>query len=85
LDTGKNIPESTQTLQLQQLDPAMKAQWDKIVTDFPKLFAFLTELNKLSRGSWKVSPAQFTQVMNKHITGVAGAKGMAQTAPFASR
>lgn len=67
-----------------QLDPTMKAQWEKIVMDFPKLYAFLGDLSKASKGSWKVSPAQFTSLLNKHIVGAAGSKGSAQTAPLAA-
>jgi spermidine/putrescine-binding protein len=70
---------------INQLDPMMKAQWEKIVADFPKLYAFLGELNKVSRGSWKVAPAQFTTLLNKHIVGAAGSKGSAMTAPMAPK
>lgn len=68
-----------------QLDPTMKAQWDKILADFPKLFAFLSELNKISNGSWKVTPAQFTSLLNKAIVGAAGSKGSTMSAPVAAK
>lgn len=80
-----NIAGANASQIIKQLDPTMKLQWDKLVADFPKLFAFLGELNKVSRGTWKVSPAQFTSLLNKHITGIAGAKGIAQTAPLAPK
>lgn len=80
-----NIAGSNASQIIQQLDPTMKAQWDKIVADFPKLFAFLSELNKVSKGTWKIAPAQFTTLLNKHITGIAGAKGITQTAPLAPK
>lgn len=85
MQTAANIAGANATQILQQLDPAMKQQWDKIVSDFPRLFAFLSELNKISNGSWKVTPAQFTSTLNKHITGAAGANGIAQTAPFMAK
>jgi hypothetical protein len=81
MQTAANIAGATAGQILQQLDPQMKAQWDKIVTDFPRLFAFLTDLNKISSGTWKITPAQFTQILNKHLTGVA--RGL-QTAPLKS-
>ena len=79
-----NIAGQTASAVLQQVqkDPVMKANWEKIIEDFPKLFAFLSELNTLSRGNWKVTPAQFTQTLMKHLTKAAGAKGIAQTAPL---
>lgn len=70
---------------INQLDPTMKSQWDKIVMDFPKLYAFLGELHQASKGTWKVAPAQFTSILNKHIIGAAGSKGSAMTAPLAAR
>jgi hypothetical protein len=70
---------------ISQLDPTMKAQWDKIVADFPKLYAFLGDLYKVSKGSWKVAPAQFTTLLNKHIVNSAGSIGSAQTAPLAAK
>lgn len=80
-----NVAGSNASQIIQQLDPTMKAQWDKIVADFPRLFAFLSDLNKVSRGTWKIAPAQFTTLLNKHITGIAGAKNVAQTAPLAPK
>lgn len=85
MQTAANVTGQTASTVIQQLDPAMKAQWEKIVQDFPKLYAFLSELNSLSGGSWKVTPAQFTQTLTKHITGAAGSKGTAQTAPLAPK
>jgi hypothetical protein len=85
MQAAANIAGANATQIIQQLDPQMKQQWEKIVSDFPRLFAFLTELNKLSGGSWKVAPAQFTSTLMKHITGAAGAKGIAQTAPLAPK
>jgi hypothetical protein len=85
MQTAANIAGANASQILQQLDPAMKTQWEKIVADFPKLYAFLTDLHKMSSGSWKVTPAQFTTTLNKHLTGVAGAKGIAQTAPLATK
>jgi hypothetical protein len=85
MQAAANIAGANATQILQQLDPQMKAQWEKIVADFPRLFAFLTELNKVSSGSWKVTPAQFTSTLMKHITGAAGAKGVAMTAPLAAK
>lgn len=85
MQASANIAGANASAIIQQLDPTMKAQWDKITQDFPKLFAFLTDLNKMSRGSWKVAPAQFTGLLNKHIIGAAGSLGVAQTAPTTSR
>jgi hypothetical protein len=79
-----NIAGATATQILQQLDPLSKGKWDKIVTNFPQLYSFLTDLNKASNGSWKTTPAQFTQILSKHMNGVAGSLGNAQTAPFAA-
>lgn len=80
-----NITGSTAGAVIDQLDPMMKGQWDKIVKDFPKLYAFLGDLYKVSKGSWKVAPAQFTNLLNKHIVGAAGSKGLAMTAPLAPK
>lgn len=85
MQTAANVTGQTATSIIQQLDPSLKSQWEKIVQDFPKLYAFLSELNSLSKGSWKVTPAQFTQTLNKHITGAAGSKGVAQTAPITAK
>lgn len=85
VQTAANISGNTANQIISQLDPAMKAQWDKIVADFPKLYAFLGDLNQISKGSWKIAPAQFTTLLNKHIVGVAGAKGSAMTAPLAPK
>jgi hypothetical protein len=38
----------------------------------------------MSSGSWKITPAQFTTTLNKHLTNVAGANNIAQTAPLKS-
>lgn len=83
--SSANISGITATNVISQLDPTMKSQWEKIVADFPKLFAFLNEVRQLSRGSWKITPAQFTATLNKHITGAAGSLGVAQTAPLATK
>lgn len=80
-----NITGTTATTLISQLDPTMKAQWEKIIADFPKLFAFLNEIRQISKGSWKITPAQFTSTLNKHITGASRSLGVAQTAPLATR
>lgn len=85
MQTAANIAGANASAIIQQLDPTMKSQWEKIVADFPKLFAFLNEVRQLSRGSWKITPAQFTATLNKHITGAAGSLGVAQTAPLAAK
>lgn len=85
VQNNANVAGATASTVIQQLDPSMKSQWEKITQDFPKLFAFLTELNKVSKGNWKISPAQFTTLLNKHIVGAAGSLGVGQTAPTTAR
>jgi hypothetical protein len=83
--TAANITGANAGQIIQQLDPTMRGQWDKLVMDFPRLYGFLGDLYKISKGTWKVAPAQFTTLLNKHLVGIAGAKNIAQTAPLATR
>lgn len=85
MQTAANIAGANASQIIAQLDPTMKAQWDKLTADFPRLYAFLGDLNKASRGTWKVAPAQFTTLLNKHIVGAAGAKGVAATGPLGTK
>ena len=85
MQTAANISGNTASTILQQLDPMMKQQWEKILSDFPRLFAFLSELKQISKDSWKITPAQFVSTLNKHVTKAAGSLGVAQTAPIATK
>mgnify|MGYP001559352186 CR=1 FL=1 len=49
MQTAANISGNTASTILQQLDPMMKQQWEKILSDFPRLFAFLSELKQISK------------------------------------
>jgi hypothetical protein len=80
-----NVAGSNVSAIISQLDPAKKAQWDKLIADLPKLYSFLTDIYKTSKGSWEIQPAQLTALLNKHILTSAGSLGSTQSAPFAPK